>query len=189
MSAPRADVRRNRAAIVEAAVRALARDAGATVDDVAAEAQLGRATVFRHFRTRDVLVRAAWLAALRAVQDELLALRLDDRDTSEALPALAGFILRVGERYPFLFRGPDPPPDDEEVRAAFAEADGVAQRVVERAQRDGALRDDLPAALLAEALLRLGQGALWVRAAGVEVDDVQARVLELFLDGARGPHA
>ncbi len=186
MPAPRADVQRNRAAIVDAAVRALSRDAGATMDDVAAEARLGRATVFRHFRTRDELVREAWLAALRGVQDELLALRLEALGTAEALPALAGFVLRVGERYPFLFRGPDPPPDDEEVGAAFAEAEGVAQRIVERAQREGVLRDDLPAALLAEALLRLVQGALWVRAEGVEVDDVEARVLALFLDGARG---
>jgi AcrR family transcriptional regulator len=185
VAGPRADVQRNRAAIVEAAVRALARDPAATMDDVAAEARLGRATVFRHFRTRDELVRAAWLAALGGVQEELLALRLDALGTEEALPALARFVLLVGERYPFLFRGPEPPPPDEDIGAAFAEAEGVALGIVVRAQREGVLRDDVPGPLLAEAILRLVQGGLWVRAAGVEVDDLEGRVLALFLDGAR----
>lgn len=55
----RADAEQNFSRIIEAAVELLARHPGASVEQIAAAAGVGRATVYRHFPTRTDLVEAA----------------------------------------------------------------------------------------------------------------------------------
>jgi AcrR family transcriptional regulator len=55
----RADARRNRARILEAAEAVFAsRGSGAGIDDVATEAGLGVGTLYRHFPTKEALISA-----------------------------------------------------------------------------------------------------------------------------------
>src|SRR5215471_4000662 len=54
----RADARRNIAAILDAATDCLARDPEMSIADIAAAAHVGRITLYGHFKTRAVLVRA-----------------------------------------------------------------------------------------------------------------------------------
>lgn len=67
-SHPRADAARNREAILDAALVALGRDPQASLLDVAQEAGVGRATVYRHFATRNELVTALRTELLRRAQ-------------------------------------------------------------------------------------------------------------------------
>ncbi|MBW0256220.1 TetR/AcrR family transcriptional regulator [Cellulomonas sp. PS-H5] len=57
--APRADARRNRQAVLDAALAVFASDPAATVAQVAHAAGVGRVTLYGHFPTREDLVRAA----------------------------------------------------------------------------------------------------------------------------------
>jgi AcrR family transcriptional regulator len=57
----RADVRRNRHAILASAEQAFARRGpGASLEDIARDAGVGSATLHRHFPTRDVLIAAVY---------------------------------------------------------------------------------------------------------------------------------
>jgi AcrR family transcriptional regulator len=57
----RADARRNRELLLDAAVRAFANDgADVTLDAIAKSAGVGIGTLYRHFPTRDALVEAAY---------------------------------------------------------------------------------------------------------------------------------
>ncbi|MFG3343664.1 TetR/AcrR family transcriptional regulator [Streptomyces sp. NPDC048018] len=73
----RADARRNRERILEAAVRAFAeKGADVPIDTIAKAAGVGSATLYRHFPTREALVEAAYRNELARVCDsaaELLA--------------------------------------------------------------------------------------------------------------------
>jgi AcrR family transcriptional regulator len=82
MSAPRtrplrADARRNRDRLLEAAVRAFSTDwPGATLEAIAKDAGVGIGTLYRHFPTREALVEAAYrneLARLCDAVPDLLA--------------------------------------------------------------------------------------------------------------------
>ncbi|GHF71612.1 TetR family transcriptional regulator [Streptomyces mashuensis] len=79
----RADARRNRERILEAAVRAFAeKGADVAIDTIAKAAGVGSATLYRHFPTREALVEAAYRNELARVCDSattLLAGHTPDR--------------------------------------------------------------------------------------------------------------
>lgn len=68
---PRADARRNIQRILEAAESVLARDPSASMSEIAAEAGLGRVTVYGHFRSRPLLVEAVVRRSLAAADAAL----------------------------------------------------------------------------------------------------------------------
>ena len=71
----RADARRNRAQILEAAEAVFAgQGPGAPVDEVARRAGLGVGTLYRHFPTKEALFEAILLERIRALADDARAL-------------------------------------------------------------------------------------------------------------------
>src|SRR5215204_7623746 len=60
----RADATRNRETILEAALTCLSRDPNASVASIAAEAGVGRVTLYGHFSSRSELVEALLVHAL-----------------------------------------------------------------------------------------------------------------------------
>lgn len=185
-SARRADAARNEARLLDAAAALLSREPGAGMAEVAAEAGVGRATLYRHFPSR-----AKLLEALRDLSHDEAVARFDGARPEEgpadaALARLIGSLLALGDRYAFLItaeREGSLPPKDQ-ARQAELEARGVA--LVARGQREGTLRDDLPAALLS-ALLggALMAGLEEVAAGRSSVQDAAAGVQAVVLDGLR----
>jgi len=96
----RADAVRNAEAIVEAASRVLAEDPTASVQDVASACGLHRATVHRHFASRDELIHAVRVQAFRETQVEVDVLASDpDLEPLVALERIALALFDVGDRY------------------------------------------------------------------------------------------
>ncbi|MEE2037457.1 TetR/AcrR family transcriptional regulator [Nocardiopsis sp. CT-R113] len=102
---PRADVRRNRAALLEAAQRHFLRDGvGASLEALAKEAGVGPATLYRHFPTREALLAAV----LQTRSEELVARRADIARLGDPSEALRQW-LRALEEYFSAFSGlPEP---------------------------------------------------------------------------------
>ena len=102
---PRADVQRNRAALLEAAQRHfLQHGVGASLESVAKEAGVGAGTLYRHFPTREALLAAV----LQTRSEELEARRADIAQLDDAAEALRQW-LRAMEDYFSAFSGlPEP---------------------------------------------------------------------------------
>ncbi len=67
---PRADKQRNRQKLIEVAAQAFARDGAATsLNQIAREAGVGIATLFRHFTTREELIEATFRNELARICD------------------------------------------------------------------------------------------------------------------------
>ena len=94
----RADARRNRERIVKAA-RAVFAQYGrdAQMDDVARKAKLGVGTLYRHFPTKEALVRAVIVHQM-ATMAAMAAERLADED-ADPWEAFSGFVLECAERH------------------------------------------------------------------------------------------
>jgi AcrR family transcriptional regulator len=107
-TAHRADFRRNEQRIFDAAARVLADDPTAGMADIACCAELGRATLYRHFPSREALIEG-----VRRVADEATGVIVERHTAPDApgtpaqrLATIVEELLEVGDRYRFLLAHP-----------------------------------------------------------------------------------
>lgn len=100
--AGRSDARRNREALIEAALVALANDPHASMLDVAAAAGLGRTTVYRHFESREELIVALFERVIAESQAATGAVIEEGATAAETLMALGPVMVAIGLRFRFL---------------------------------------------------------------------------------------
>lgn len=186
MVSERPDVRRNRARLLEATPRLFAaRGVDVSVREIASEAGVGIATLYRHFPTRDDLLDAVledafdelvaagegalaqedpWLGFTGLIE-ETLALCARNRGLKDA------FATRRGRQRAAAMR--------RRIRPVFAE-------LVERAQAQGSLRADFSAQDVS--LLLWGTDGVLELTREV-APDLWRRQLGFLLDGLRAPTA
>jgi TetR/AcrR family transcriptional repressor of mexCD-oprJ operon len=167
-------------AIVEAAARAIAtRGEQASMNDIASEAGIARATLYRYFPGRAVLLEELARVAATEAGERLASARVDEVGAREGVVRAVRALLDVGDAFVALARErvrPDPEQFEEYIG-------GRLRHLVERGQANGELRADVPAAWLTEALLAL---VVAVLAAGPMLgrEDAVAAISSLYLDGS-----
>lgn len=177
----RADALRNEAAIADAALRVLAGQPGASMAEIAEASGLGRATLYRHFRTRADLVAAIQRQALETAGEAIAACGLGDLAGPAALECAIRALAGVGDRYRVLARETSPDPRRLEQQQSVA---GPLLATIRRGQERGELRADLPAPwvlasmgnLLVLAMREIGAGRL-------SADQAAELVASTLLDG------
>lgn len=177
----RADGRRNYDAILAAARKAFEADGSeASLEDIAAQAQVAIGTLYRHFPTRASLVEAATrdgLADLVAEADRLAA----ERDPLEALAAW----MRRAVHHFSTFRGlvgiltASMYDEGTPSHAACSAMHQSGARLLAAAQEAGRVRPDLTA----DELFDLLSGAAWVRENARAGRDGTERFLQMVLEG------
>jgi AcrR family transcriptional regulator len=93
--AMRADARRNRERLLEAALRAFSSGEEVTLETIASQAGVGIGTLYRHFPTREALVEAVYrgeLARLRDTAGELQASRTPDAALRAWMDGFADYV-------------------------------------------------------------------------------------------------
>ncbi|MTD44999.1 TetR family transcriptional regulator [Conexibacter sp. W3-3-2] len=177
----RADAVRNASAIVDAASRVLAENPSASVQDVAVACGLHRATVHRHFASRDELIHAVRIQAFRETQVEVERLAADESlAPMAALEKIALALFDVGDRYR-IYRfttmlGPGIDDERADVHAPIAV-------VIKRAQKAGELRKDITGAMHVAAFGGLVFGMLPEIAAGTVGQKKAARIVMSIMRG------
>ena len=140
----RADARRNVELILAAAERCLARDPDASMNDIAAEAGLGRVTIYGHFRSRRELVELVVRRVLEAADEAMDAVDLSG-DAAGALARLVEATWAVTVRSGSILVAAEKALPPAVVREAHR--GGLEERVrafVAAAQEQGEFRTDLP---------------------------------------------
>jgi TetR/AcrR family transcriptional regulator, mexCD-oprJ operon repressor len=185
-SAPRPALRERVAtAIVEAAAGVLAdRGDQASMSDVAAAAGVARATVYRYFPNRDALLEALGRLVLEDIGDRLEAARLDEVAVGDALERAVRAVVTMGDGFVVVARDRARP-----ANAAFDDRIAAPVRdLLGRGQREGTLRDDVPAAWLAEALFGLVVNVIG-SGPRLGTEDTITAIASVFLNGARAGSA
>ncbi|MFN8108756.1 MAG: helix-turn-helix domain-containing protein [Thermoleophilia bacterium] len=179
----RADAARNRAQILDAARRLFTEQGiDAQMDDIAAAAGVGVGTVYRHFQTKEALQEAVLEGLLSPMVDAARE-GLDEPDPGEALFAfIRRATLRVEADFALLGAFKEADYDLEATLAPHKrQMMEAVSALTERAQRAGAVRDDISGPEILALLGATCQGAR--QAAGN--DDVRARLVEVVIDGLR----
>lgn len=181
----RADAVRNQAAIAEAAMRVLADQPGASMAEIADASGLGRATLYRHFRTRTELVHAIQRQALETAGEAIAACGLDDVPVPIALECAIRALVGIGDRYRVLARETSLDPRLLESQEAVA---GPLLATVLRGQQHGELRRDLPAVwILATMANQLVLALREIGAGRLAPDEAAFIVTETLLAGIATP--
>lgn len=169
------------AAIIEAAAGVVAgQGEQASMADVAAAAGLARATVYRYFPNRQVLLDELAARAVRDAGDRLTAARLDEVPVDEGVSRAVRALVGVGD-YLIVLARERVRPQPEQFEQAVATP---LRRLFERGQAAGEIRGDVPPSSLTESLVGLVVSVL-VSAPALGIEDSTAAIASLFLDGAR----
>ena len=178
----RADALRNRAALLDAAADVLAVAPQASLGEVATRAGLGRATLYRHFDSRDALRAAIREEALSRASVALAGADLADCGTREALRRAATVLVPLGMRFRILLA--EGAGTDADFLAARNEALAPLMAVLARGVEAGELSGVPNTAWLGMVLAGLLMTAVQAAAAGL-IDPAEAGplVADAFIDG------
>ncbi|HEY3463864.1 MAG TPA: TetR/AcrR family transcriptional regulator [Amycolatopsis sp.] len=181
----RADARRNRARVLEAAESVFAaKGTGAPTEEVARAAGVGIGTVFRHFPTKEALLEAVLVARLQRFADEAEAVvAADSDDPGGAFFAFLTSWIEMSSAKNAYFEalaaaGVTLPVAKSGIGARLVEALGV---LLSRAQDAGAVRKDLVAGELITVIIGVARAAEY---AGPDAR-LRDRVVEILFDGLR----
>ncbi|MEU6715175.1 helix-turn-helix domain-containing protein [Nonomuraea sp. NPDC046802] len=177
----RADARRNYDRLVETARHAFAeRGTEASLEDIAKTAGVGIGTLYRHFPTRQTLLREVLRDGMAAIQDKG---RQVLEGPAAPVDALAEW-LRALIRHTATFRGlsAEIMGGLREESSEFSEACGLMEAIgaelLTRAQATGAVRADVGP----DDLIKLVSAMAWLSEQG---EDDTGRLVGIMLDGLR----
>ena len=174
----RADARRNRAAVLEAAERIFAtRGVSASTEEVAREAGVGVGTLFRHFPTKEALLEAVHRSRLDRLAGEAQRLATSDDPGGAFFTYFRSIVAESGPKSALA----DALAEAGIVVRGAAIGEGLKALLV-RAQAAGAVRTDIGLPDLVALLIGASRA---VERAGD--GKVRERVVAVILDGLRPP--
>ena len=174
---------RTRAAIVEAAIRVLADEGiSAKLDTVAVAAGVSRATLYRHFSSREELLGALVDAAYKEAVERLRDANLDDVAFTEGLDRVARAAALTGKRIVVLAN------ETLVVKPHHldVEFEETMNRLFDRGKAEGYVRPELSTPWLRTAYRAIVVAAIQFAAlAGLGAEETAALIVDQFLEGAR----
>lgn len=181
----RSDAERNRALIIETALRLFRTDRAVTMDDIVEASDLGRTTVFRHFRRRDDLLEVLLHEVVGAVEERLDEYPLEAFGSLEAFRFLSDTVVSLTDRFGFVMAMQVELLPFPDIHTRF---EAITQRIValcSRAQKDGLLQGDVSPEWLSLVFFGISTAVFESAAQGtIDVSQANKLLLEQFLHGA-----
>ena len=175
--------------LLSRAAEVLSTAPAASMEEIAAAVGVSRATLFRRYPNRQVLVSAVARAAAEAYIAATDAARLEEGSPDEALHRLIAALAPLGVRFGLLTSQPLEALVEKELLALVRDSDEQLRALVRRGQEDGVFRVDLSAewVVIMVTWLLVG-GADGVRLGQLAAREVERLVTETVLSALRRPH-
>ncbi|MFG2118831.1 TetR/AcrR family transcriptional regulator [Streptomyces sp. NPDC048710] len=151
-------MRTDAAEVLDSAIPVLAKDRAASMQVIAARAGISRATLVRHFPTRKLLVQAMAEKILDDCDRALAQAEADAGPMEQVLGALVAEYTPFAQLWNLVYVDPDVsglPEASTRAKAIFVRT----VKLVERGQKSGLLRGDMPATWLASTFCGLAETA------------------------------
>jgi AcrR family transcriptional regulator len=139
----RADAQRNRTKILAATASAIQKNPDASVADIAAEAGVGRMTLYGHFQNRAELIDAALADSLERGDQVLSEVPLEG-DAREAFRRLVASSWELVDQSGALLAAAQKELPPARIREMHEKAEARLRDLLLRGQAEGSFRDDLP---------------------------------------------
>ncbi|GAA2445617.1 TetR/AcrR family transcriptional regulator [Actinomadura vinacea] len=177
----RADAERNIATIVSAATECFARDPDVSMSGIAKAAGLGRVTLYSHFPSREDVLRAVLDASIAEGTDVIEAAAPHQGPPAEAFARLIRSCWPMLSRFGGLHTAAQRALTADEVRRYHDEPMAHVERLIDRGQKEGAFRADLPVDWLVTTVYSLLHTASGEVAAGRMAAENVGEILEKTL--------
>ncbi len=128
-------------AIVEAAITVLRENRSASMSEIALQAGVGRATLHRHFSTRDELINLLQRRCIDEMNAAAAALVDPAQSSIEKLENALRAVIPLGDRYSFLSQ--DSSEDEALISAYKAQLDWI-RALVKELKADGHIDPEVP---------------------------------------------
>ncbi|MGY1615414.1 TetR/AcrR family transcriptional regulator [Geodermatophilus sp. SYSU D00691] len=176
--------------LLSRAAEVLSAAPAASMDEIAAAAGVSRATLFRRYPNRQVLVSAVARAAAEAYVAATDVARLEEGPPEDALRRLLAALAPLGVRFGLLTSQPLDGLVEKELLALVRDSDDQLRALVRRGQEDGVFRVDLSAEWVVIMVTWLLVGAAdGVRLGLLAAREVERLVTETVLSALRRPNA
>jgi AcrR family transcriptional regulator len=167
--------------IIEQAAHVLAEGRGRTMQEIADISGIGRTTLYRHFHTREDLIRAIQTQGLEEAHAAVVAARPDEGDAADALRRVITGLVSVGDRYRILVEEGVPKTEYQELGATL-------YALVERGQREGAFTPAMSSRWILTAMGNLLMAAIkQVQEGELARNHAATMVADTLLRGIQGP--
>ena len=152
--------------------------------EIADEAGVGRATLYRHFPTRESLLRGLAHAGITELVEAFEAAHLDELPADRAIARIVTVYLREGVKYAAAIRKADQYCEPDLIERTV----GPVREVIDRGVRDKVLRDDLRSDAMFSMFSAIMERALWLTIDdAMPPEDAADAAVAIFLNGARRP--
>lgn len=176
---------KSRKALLDAAVDVLSINPGASISDIADRANVGRATLYRHFASREELVHELAMDALKVTDEVLQPLRDDESLRGRAaIEASLYAIMPLADRFHFLMNLWAIAENDKEVMAIYNRQLMELHDLVEEAKAAGDIAQDIPSDWVVAAIDALLARAWWmIKEYGAEPEEVARLSIRTAFEG------
>ena len=135
-------------AIIEAAFLTFNENLGASLGDVAARAGVGRATLHRHFNSREALMLALAQTALKELNEAIATATVHAKSHTEGLELSLKAAIPLASRQWFLSN--EPVYEDPKIVAAYEKDIAELLKEIDAAKAEGGLDANLPSKWVAQ---------------------------------------
>jgi len=172
-------------ALLAAAATTLSKNPGASLSEIAAKAGVGRATLHRHFPSRDDLIRELALECLRQTDAATDDIPFEALSAAEGLRRVLEAVVPLGDRYHFLMQEPAAAQGPEITETTERQLAEMAE-LVEAAKAEGSIAAEVPTAWVVAAIDALVYAA-WsaVEDGSVARRDAAALAFRTLIDGLK----
>ena len=132
-----------KAAVIDAAIVMLGRSPHASLSLIAESAGVSRATLHRHFASRDALVNAVAMQAIEETDEAVASIDYEAMGSEGYLLAMFEAIIPLGDRYHFL-SSLVPSMLDEAIAQSYARQLGGLEETVGWLKDEGLVGQDVP---------------------------------------------
>ncbi len=138
----------SREAIIEAGFEVFSRNPGASLEEVAKRAGVGRATLHRHFPSREKLMIGLARIANEELDEAVEVATADATSHTQGLKQALSAMIPLADRQWFLTH--EPVDEDEEVRSAYRTGRDELAAEIDAARQEGTFASDIPTIWLVE---------------------------------------
>lgn len=180
------DVRtlRSRRALLDAGLELLLQKPSATLSELAVHAGVGRATLYRHFDTREALVKALvieCLAETEAVVKPIYEKALSARQTLESILTV---VVPLADKFHFLLSLWMVASEDKTINDIYNQQLQALYELIESAKADGAIKSHLSTGLLVGVIDSLLYSTWWMIGSQMMTQEQAVeQILETLFDG------